>query len=75
MQLMLTGTDNTIQQYYVVPLMQVWGLNSQEAMITYNHKTTVTHVRWSPDGKFVESGSEDGELKVWRHMTGGHACS
>jgi len=44
---------------------QLWDLRTKEAVHTYKaHKAGVTHVHFSPDCKWVASGSTDGCVKV-----------
>ena len=40
-------------------------------VLTYAHHTALVWiVRWSPDGKYIASGSQDGTMLVWRADTG-----
>jgi len=35
------------------------------------HSSTVFAVAWSPDGRHITSGSNDGTVQVWDTLTGG----
>ena len=51
-------------------LIQVWDLRGRDAICSFKgHKAGVTHVKFSPDGKWVASASEDGHVKVRIHRT------
>lgn len=55
-----------------VPAHQVWDLRGRDVVCTLKgHKAGVTHVRFSPDGKWVASASSDGQVKVRRVEEGG----
>ena len=50
----------------------MWDLRGRDAMCTFKgHKTGVTHVKFSPDGKWVASASDDGQVKVQSGGEGG----
>ena len=50
----------------------MWDLRGRDAMCTFKgHKTGVTHVKFSPDGKWVASASDDGQVKVRAGGRGG----
>jgi WD40 repeat protein len=43
------------------------------SLYTYRgHTSTVETVAWSPDGKRIASGGDDGTVQVWDAATGGH---
>eukprot|EP00798_Chlamydomonas_sp_ICE-L_P005735 gene5735-6025_t len=51
--------------------VKVWDLRQKEAVNTYKgHKKGVTHVQFSPDGKWIASGCQDGEIKLWDVVAG-----
>jgi katanin p80 WD40 repeat-containing subunit B1 len=55
--------------------LKVWDLRRKDCIQTYKgHSKGVTHVGISPDGRWVASGSEAGEVKVRRGMEGGNGC-
>ena len=45
--------------------VQVWDIRSRDPLATYKgHGAGVTKTRFSPDGKMIASGDENGVLKV-----------
>mmetsp|Transcript_12525 Transcript_12525/g.27006 ORF Transcript_12525/g.27006 Transcript_12525/m.27006 type:complete len:729 (+) Transcript_12525:243-2429(+) len=51
--------------------IKVWDLRQKDCRTTLKgHKGGVTHVRFSPDGKWVASGGMDGEVKIWEAGSG-----
>jgi WD40 repeat protein len=60
--------------------LKVWDLRRRECIQTYKgHAKGITHVAISPDGRWVVSGCESGEVKVSScagpHRPGGVTCS
>jgi WD40 repeat protein len=42
-------------------------------LFTYrSHIDTVNAISWSPDGKYIASGSDDKTVQVWYSVTGGN---
>ena len=45
--------------------MQVWDIRRRACIHTYKgHTKGVTHIRFSPDGRLMASGSQDGDVRV-----------
>ncbi len=50
---------------------QVWDIVGRKLLYTYRgHSKMVNTVAWSPDGKYIASGSEDESVQVWDAGTG-----
>jgi uncharacterized delta-60 repeat protein len=49
---------------------RVWEALTGKEIARMNHDGTVTSVAFSPDGKYVISGSDDHTARVWEAMTG-----
>ena len=46
--------------------MQVWdAVNDEHTYIYRGHSDAVTTVAWSPEGKYIASGSDDKTVQVW----------
>ncbi|HEY7356762.1 MAG TPA: WD40 repeat domain-containing protein, partial [Ktedonobacterales bacterium] len=57
----------TAQSTGEVGLAAIWDSASGRPLSTYSgHATTVRTVAWSPDSKFVASGSDDTTAQVWQ---------
>jgi eukaryotic-like serine/threonine-protein kinase len=53
--------------------VQVWEATTGQCVFTYNkHHDWVTSVAWSPDGRFIASGSSDMTIQVWDAATSKH---
>ncbi len=51
--------------------VKVYEVASQRLVTTFDkHTDTVVTTTWSPDGKWLASGSTDGKAKVWKPFTG-----
>jgi WD40 repeat protein/tetratricopeptide (TPR) repeat protein len=46
------------------------GLVHQELLTLHRHTGFVSTVSWSPDGRLLASGGEDGTVKLWESRTG-----
>ena len=54
--------------------LKVWDLRRKDCIQTYKgHGKGVTHVAISPDGRWVASGCEAGQVKVGRRRRGARA--
>ena len=55
--------------------MQVWDIRRRACIHTYKgHTKGVTHIRFSPDGRLMASGSQDGDVRV-SHIEGHRSWS
>ena len=55
--------------------MQVWDIRRRACIHTYKgHTKGVTHIRFSPDGRLMASGSQDGDVRV-SHNNDKRCCS
>ena len=55
--------------------VQVWDIRRRACIHTYKgHTKGVTHIRFSPDGRLMASGSQDGDVRV-SHSNGNRLCS
>ncbi|WJX11167.1 hypothetical protein P8452_01808 [Trifolium repens] len=51
--------------------VRFWDISTQTPLFTcQGHDSSVLFVAWSPDGKYLVSGSESGELICWDPQTG-----
>jgi WD40 repeat protein len=61
-------------QHVVISLgtqAQVWDIAARKLLYTYRgHSNMVNAVAWSPDGKYIASGSGDKSVQVWDAATG-----
>lgn len=57
-----TGFNKTAVVYDMV--------KGQQAMMLLGHEGRVTCVAWSPDGKVLVTGSDDGSIRLWNTTTG-----
>ena len=49
----------------------MWDASTGAKLLTYTgHTDQVRAVAWSPDGKLIASGSDDGTVQVWDASTG-----
>ena len=56
--------------------IQIWDAVTLTLQKTYTeHKTTVTALAWSPDGKYIASASADPIIRVWNASTGATICT
>jgi WD40 repeat protein len=51
-------------------LAQLWDVNSGDEIYGMQHAAQITAVAFSPDGRYVVSGSYDGMARVWETATG-----
>lgn len=55
--------------------MQVWDIRRRACIHTYKgHTKGVTHIRFSPDGRLMASGSQGGDVRV-SHSENRCSCS
>lgn len=47
--------------------MPTWSTHSALSLPSQGHTNAVNCIRFSPDGRWIASGAEDGLLKVWHH--------
>ncbi|HBR75841.1 MAG TPA: hypothetical protein DEA78_19580, partial [Cyanobacteria bacterium UBA11159] len=45
--------------------VKLWNLEGKELLTLTGHKSSVSIVSFSPDGKTIASGSSDGTVKLW----------
>jgi eukaryotic-like serine/threonine-protein kinase len=51
--------------------VDVWDARTGEHTLTYlGHQSNVNAAAWSPDSKFIVSGSDDGTAQVWSSLDG-----
>jgi WD40 repeat protein/serine/threonine protein kinase/DNA-binding XRE family transcriptional regulator len=48
----------------------VWDLATRTELLTLHHDALVFGVAYSPDGKYIATGSADGVAKIWEAKTG-----
>ena len=54
-----------------IPRSEIWDAAAGKLLHTlYGHSSQVVSVAFSPDGKYLASGSEDGVAKLWDATTG-----
>ena len=46
-------------------ILEIWDESSGKKLHEYEVDGSVTAVAWSPDGKYIASGSVDGQIQVW----------
>src|SRR6266516_2265599 len=55
----------------ILPFVEVWDATTGKTVLIYKgHTKAVTSVVWSPDGKYIASGSSDATVRVWDATTG-----
>jgi WD40 repeat protein len=58
---------------YTEQQVHVWEARTGHRIVLYpGHSNWVNAVSWSPDGRYVASGSTDGTVQIWEAMTGRH---
>lgn len=60
-KLLVTGSEDTTAR--------VWDLQGKQLAVLEGHTSTVTRVRWSPDGNQIVTASADGTAKIWSVTT------
>jgi serine/threonine protein kinase len=60
--------------YEIDPTVHVWDASTGQHYLTYRgHQSFgVNAVAWSPDGKYIVSGADDGTAQVWSTLDGRH---
>jgi WD40 repeat protein len=49
--------------------VQIWDASTGTPMNTYlGHHREVVAVSWSPNGKYIVSGDDEGIVQVWRSL-------
>jgi len=67
---LLTGAGND-EQGAKDTTARIWdGETGKELLIFANHTQFIPHGDWSPEGKRVVTGSQDGTVRMWNPMTG-----
>jgi WD40 repeat protein len=67
------GFDAKLNKY-VFNRTNVWNVATGEKLFTFEgHKSDIDAVVFTPDGRFVVSGSTDGNIKFWNIKTGQEA--
>ena len=46
-------------------LLRVWSIEDREKIILKGHTALITSIRFSPDGRYILSGSADKTLRLW----------
>ncbi len=67
------GFDTKLNKY-VFNRTNVWNVATGEKLFTFEgHQSDIDAVVFTPDGRFVVSGSTDGNIKFWDLKTGREA--
>jgi WD40 repeat protein len=50
--------------------IEVWEIATGSRLVSLPHEETVTGITFSPDGKYIATGSEDKIARIWEFATG-----
>ncbi|MDE0086828.1 MAG: hypothetical protein OXU23_14005 [Candidatus Poribacteria bacterium] len=57
---------------FAVPTVRLWNVNTGKHLQTLSHPVAIWSVSFSPDGKRIATGDNNGTIRLWHTNTGRH---